>query len=182
MPNTISSQSIRFRPHVINCLVGAGILCDDITSQAETILKLGLDDLILLNGNLLCFPGNGRDAACFKDSEVTGLLRRCHCRMDWAWCAFFLCGLVILLAGGLADSASKMLEGVEVRAELSILVCRVENIWKTGRPVIKRYQKEGWDHWIQVKSKSCFLNHVNIIASFFLTFKSHLSMYTEGCL
>eukprot|EP00435_Cladocopium_sp_Y103_P048074 s686_g14.t1 len=62
-------------------------------------------------------PGCGRDAVFLNQSEV-GLLRRCRCRLDWAWCAFFLCGLVILLAGGLADSSSKMLEGVEVRAEL----------------------------------------------------------------
>ena len=78
-------------------------------------------DLNLLSGNLLCIPGTGREAACLKDAEATGSIRRCRCRMEWAWCAFFLCGLVILLAGALADSASKMLEEVEVRAELRIL-------------------------------------------------------------
>lgn len=64
------------------------------------------------------FNGTGREAACLKDAEATGSIRRCRCRMEWAWCAFFLCGLVILLAGALADSASKMLGEVEVRAEL----------------------------------------------------------------
>lgn len=64
------------------------------------------------------FRGIGRDAACFKASEAPAGSLRCRCRADWAWCGLFLCGLVVLLAGGLADSASKMLEQVEVRAEL----------------------------------------------------------------